>query len=1269
MKLRLSIVVVVLFLLIVILPFFVSQVESDTSTIWTDKADYGPGETVTIFGSGFLANKQVAITITAPDSSVATIYATTDGSGAFTAYYTLDGMEGTYTVTATDGTNTATTTFLEPPTVDATWSDSDCAKIKATASGLSTSKCYYVTYADPDDAVRRTSPTYTGVSSFIDYFVLDITLPKVLGTWTVRLYETPATLKKTDTVAIDKMVWTTDSTYAAMKTSFAQGETVYFKAIGLLTNKYYNFRLDPPVGSSIYVGAWTTGVTTLTGSYALPSGAPTGEWKLHVRQADNAAGGGEKHYVDRYFTVTVPTTVSITITSSPVTGSGFVKVDGTPITTSQAFTWTIGSTHTLEALSPVAGPTGTQYVWTSWSDGGIQTHTYTVPSVSATVTANYKTQYQHTITSSPATGSGYVTVDGSAVTTPYTTPWWDSGSSHTIAANSLVVITTNQEQYVYLSWSDSGAQSHSVSPTSVTTFTATFTHQWYFLVSSSYDSPTGTGWYNAGSSCSGSTISRPVSGGTGIQYETTGWTGTGSLSSGGSVVSSSTGSFTISAYSTCTWNWKTQYLVHYAASGNVLPVTVPADEWVNYGAGATGVFPAQVTDTGIRCNYVSDDRPSVPPGITAPTTVTATYQTQYYLTVTTSPAEVSTLNPAAVSGQGWYDSGATATVNAVQNVDKITDQSRYDFRTWTGATPTGVGNQATVLMDNSKTATANYKLQYKITFNQSGVGGDFLGTVVTVDTTNNYGIGSLPKWFWWDDGSTHTFAFQSPLVCPTSKQYVWANTTGLSTLQSNSIIVSASGSVTGSYKTQYYLTVTSPYGTSGGQDWYNNGDTAYATLDIGVFDHGNGTRRVFKNWNGDASGINYVKSDPIIMDGPKTATAIWKTQYKLTVRTSGLGTKTTNVYNGTAVLGTATDATPYADWFDKNAAIQLNIDTPISGSPTRYVFTQWTGDASGSGRPASVTMSSPKDITANYKTQYQITVAASPGGTLGGTFKVTYTQCGTTYTSVLKTTSWTEWVDGTTTVIVGEPQDIVNGYKFDSYNPSAIVTMDQAKTITLIYTAIPPFSVTISPTSATIKVGESVTFTSTVSGGVPGYSYQWYRNGTAVSGAIYSTWTFTPATSGTYNVYLNVTDSTSKTAKSNTASVTVAPPLTVSISPTSASILVGQSVTFTSSVSGGYPPYSYQWYLGGVQVSGATSNTWTFTPTASGIYYVYLQVKDANNNIAQSETARITVITSVPVGGYSISLAKRTPTSQIATYTLLIALFGVALSLRKRKRK
>jgi len=228
-------------------------------------------------------------------------------------------------------------------------------------------------------------------------------------------------------------------------------------------------------------------------------------------------------------------------------------------------------------------------------------------------------------------------------------------------------------------------------------------------------------------------------------------------------------------------------------------------------------------------------------------------------------------------------------------------------------------------------------------------------------------------------------------------------------------------------------------------------------------------------------------------------------------------------------------------------------------------------------------------------------------------------------------------------------------------------------TITVYEVNLPPVLSLIG--SKTINEGALLQFTITASDpDIPAQTLT-YSASNLPPGATFNptthtfSWTPTSGQAGVYpSVHFEVSDGDLTDSEDITITVT-APPLEVSISPTSASILIGQSVTFTSTPSGGHSPYSYQWYLGGVQVSGATSGTWTFTPTASGIYYVYVQVKDANNNTAQSETARITVIPSVPVGGYSISLAKRTPTSQIAAYTLLIALFGVALSLRKRKRK
>ena len=227
-------------------------------------------------------------------------------------------------------------------------------------------------------------------------------------------------------------------------------------------------------------------------------------------------------------------------------------------------------------------------------------------------------------------------------------------------------------------------------------------------------------------------------------------------------------------------------------------------------------------------------------------------------------------------------------------------------------------------------------------------------------------------------------------------------------------------------------------------------------------------------------------------------------------------------------------------------------------------------------------------------------------------------------------------------------------------------------------TVIPPITVNIVETLSKIKIGENTTFTSSVSGGLPPYSYQWYLNGSAVSGATSSTWMFAPTSLqpiGNYTVYVVVMDSFAQSAQSNTVTVSVAPALTCQISPLSASVHVGQPVAFTATnVSGGYPPYSYQWYLDGNPVPGETSSSWIYTPATPGIHYVYLKVTDTTNNVAQSSTARI-VVTPTPVGGYSVSydvsLAKSAATAPIAWYSGIAAVLsaGICLVARKKNHK
>jgi hypothetical protein len=151
-------------------------------------------------------------------------------------------------------------------------------------------------------------------------------------------------------------------------------------------------------------------------------------------------------------------------------------------------------------------------------------------------------------------------------------------------------------------------------------------------------------------------------------------------------------------------------------------------------------------------------------------------------------------------------------------------------------------------------------------------------------------------------------------------------------------------------------------------------------------------------------------------------------------------------------------------------------------------------------------------------------------------------------------------------------------------------------------------------------------------------------------------------------LYFTYRHSTHKIQVIGTYVITPPPPLTVSISPLSASILVGQSLTFTSTVSGGYTPYSYQWYLNGNPIPGATSETWTFTPTTSGIFYIYLKVTDAKGNTARSETARI-VVSTVPVGGYSTPININTKAEPFTPYIVLITILTTAFTTIKRKQQ
>ena len=196
-----------------------------------------------------------------------------------------------------------------------------------------------------------------------------------------------------------------------------------------------------------------------------------------------------------------------------------------------------------------------------------------------------------------------------------------------------------------------------------------------------------------------------------------------------------------------------------------------------------------------------------------------------------------------------------------------------------------------------------------------------------------------------------------------------------------------------------------------------------------------------------------------------------------------------------------------------------------------------------------------------------------------------------------------------------------------SFNVTVIVTDQDGQTSssTITETVYSDPSVTISSSQNPTDIGNSVTFSSSASGGNGVYAYQWYVNGAAVTGATSSTYSTTFTSTGTQEISLKITDGEGNSVTSSTLDETVNSDPAVTASESASSVDQGVNVTFTSSASGGSGTYSYQWYVNGVSVSGATSGTYTTSFTSTGTESIYVIVTDSLGDSSRSNNLSLTV--------------------------------------------
>ena len=319
-----------------------------------------------------------------------------------------------------------------------------------------------------------------------------------------------------------------------------------------------------------------------------------------------------------------------------------------------------------------------------------------------------------------------------------------------------------------------------------------------------------------------------------------------------------------------------------------------------------------------------------------------------------------------------------------------------------------------------------------------------------------------------------------------------------------------------------------------------------------------------------------VNVPPAISTQPASQTVAVGQTATFSVVATGTGTLTYQwKKNGTTMSGatSASYTTAATVASDNGASFNVTV-TDIAGNVT--------------SNAATLTVNAPPSITAQPANQ-----TVNAGQT--ATFTVTAAGTGTlTY----------QWKKGGTAI---------GGATAASYTTPATASSDSGAQFTVTVTNsfgnvtsnaatltvnIPP-TISAQPASQTVAVGQTATFSVTATG-TGTLTYQWKKNGTAISGATSASYT-TPATVSSDNgaTFTVTIASSTGNVTSSAATLTVNTPPSITAQPANTTVIAGQTATF-SVTAAGTAPLTYQWKMNGTAISGATSSSYTTAATTTG---------------------------------------------------------------------
>lgn len=411
-------------------------------------------------------------------------------------------------------------------------------------------------------------------------------------------------------------------------------------------------------------------------------------------------------------------------------------------------------------------------------------------------------------------------------------------------------------------------------------------------------------------------------------------------------------------------------------------------------------------------------------------TVTASFQTQYLIVVDTSPPGLDVV----VNGMRalapvtfWCEAGLAVPIEAPAQMS--IPETRIYFIRWSDG-----GAQAhTIQCDGPGTYIAYYGIEHQVFLSSTP-----LGLTLEVDgvpVTTPYVV-VCP------DGSAVTISVPSPQGGGgTRHQFVsWGDGA-----PRNRTVACSPGSTYGAtFTTEHEVTVlTAPAGlevvvggtasTSPVVQWCPAGSTL--SVDVTTPQGSGDVRYVFAGWSDGGA-----RAHQIPCDAPGTYTATFTVEYRVSLDTSPTGLA--------LEVGGQTVTAPHAFWCPAGTGPTVVALSPQGAGDSRQAFSSWTD---GGGASHAIDCDGPKAATADFVTEFRITIATSPSG-----LQVSVDGAPVSAPYVLWCPSGsTVEVDASGTRQIGEAQ-----YEFASWSDGAAarhaIGCAGPLTVTATFAAVPP---------------------------------------------------------------------------------------------------------------------------------------------------------------------------------------------------------------------